>query len=271
MSSIMIISGNEPYPECFVAGYRTAFNCHNANKQNAEYNLQTLWSVDYDLMRTAMQKQDEMTIYRILNGCLSESSRLEFPFVAFTSPEMYFWAQTLQLYPVRGQIIRLVSAIKAYICEYLLPQKSQAKLGIVGSSESAKLFSELPDYSVATRQLQYSFCSPNAQIVSDLTALRYAKKPPDITQAHHVCRSAIDDIIENYHVDGIILADLEVERWLKSQNYLEHLTEVASHQRLYTIQYDPLHQQKIFILSAMQALISGMARDCSYSRIPDHN
>lgn len=268
-SSIAIIGGNEPFPECFVAGYRTAFNQFAADA-SAEYNLRNIWGIDQTLMRTAMRQGDEQTIKRIINGCYAESSLLEFPYVAFAAPEMYYWEQKLEIYPQRGQLIRIVPAVKLYINTQILPKCKHAHLGVIGSNDSIRLFTELPDIAVATRQLRYQFYSPNPQLLARITSLRLANAPSaDLHKAHELCVQAIDDILENYLVDGIILADLETERWLKHQTYVEHLTEIASHRRVALNHYSHKQQRQVFVLSAIQSLISHVARYCSYSRVPD--
>lgn len=266
MNSIMIIGGNEPYPEGLAIGYRTALSNFQLH---AEYNLQSFWGVDYNLMRSAMQKSDNATIRRLLNGCLSESSRLEFPFIVFASPEMYFWERQLRVYPSRGQILQLVPAVKDYIATWLLPQVTDAHLGVIGSAEGVALFTDIVDSSVATRHLRYSYGTPSQQTIDRLTGLRYAKSPPDLQQARALCTTAIADITAQSDLDGIIVADLETERWLKGQSYHEHLAELAAHNRLHIQYYCPEHQHSIFILSAMQALVALMARECSYPRILD--
>lgn len=269
MSSLFIIAGNEPHAECIAAGYSTSLAQFHNKCNEAEYNLWNLWNVDHESMRQALLNKDIAMIQRIVAGGLAESSHLEFPYIIFASPEMYYLAHKLKLYPAKGQIINLVSSVKYYIRTKLCSNSPITKIGVIGSKYSVQLFSEFSDTEKGTHLPKCKFYAPDTNLADEFTTFRLAyDQKVDPASVRNLYLRTINEFDEQ-GMDGVILADLETERCFKEQSYLEHLTEIAAHNRLFNYHYSHIQQKPIFVLSAMQALISQAARECSRSRVPE--
>ena len=263
MSSICIIGGNEPFPECFVTGYRTEMTRLSKERDSDEPSF-CLWNWDHKALCEAMANLDGMMIKRILEGHFQAISHSGFAHTVLASPEMYYWQRRLKIYPKSSQVINLTKAVDSYLKPYSNLRQTPLCLGVIGTEYGIKFFTEQPDVSQ-----KYRFRIPALQLTEQITKLHGNYSETTALRANKLCRDALNSIFDSGSVDGIILADFETERWFKGQDYSEHLAEITAHSRIMITSYDKINQKEVFILSAMQGLITQAARESSYQQIPE--